>query len=249
MPKNYIIHQIPLLYTEMPMTNMTYMFNYGKTTRTGHCVWYIEGPREKILIDAGQTVELTIARGFSGKNLGSLDEGLKKLGLEFADIDTILLTHSDFDHLALAKKFPRARVVIQKAELEFARNCDAYPWFKALRLDIYPQLIEGLKFEVVEGDTRIDDNIELLFSPGHTPGGQSIAVKTAKGTAIVTGWCCVDESFDVPAKYKEKGLPFFVTMLHVNPKQLYESASRVVKQADILIPVHGVKLLSQPTIP
>ena len=249
MSKDYVLHQIPLMYTEMPMTNMTYMFNYGKTTRTGHCVWYIEGPREKILVDAGQTVELTNARGFKGTDIQSLDEGLKKLGLEYGDIDTILLTHSDFDHLALAHKFPKARVIIQQAELEFAHNPDPYPWFKALRLDIYPKLIEGLRFEVVEGDTKIDDGIELLFSPGHTPGGQSVAVKTAGGKAIITGWCCVDESFETPLEIRKKGLPFFVTMLHVNPRQLYESASRVVELADILIPVHGMKRINQPTIP
>lgn len=248
--KNYVLHQIPLMYTEMPLSVMTYLWDYNQIVRAGHFVWFIEGLRQNILVDAGMTLEEDTTRGFKGTNIQSLEEGLGKLGLKFDDIDTIILTHSDHDHLALAHKFTRAKVIIQKAELEFARN--PHPWYQTLRAVRYPhfsKLIEGLRFEVVEGDVKIDDGLDIIYSPGHTPGGQSVAVRTSQGTAIITGWCCVDECFEPSPELKKKGLKFFMTSLHTNPLQLYDTISKVISRADILIPVHGIKRVNQPTIP
>jgi len=39
------------------------------------------------------------------------------------------------------------------------------------------------------GDQKIMPGIELLFCPGHTIGLQTVAVNTAKGTAIVASDC------------------------------------------------------------
>jgi len=112
------------------------------------------------------------------------------------------------------------------------------------------ELIEGLHFEVVEGDTKIDDGIELLLSPGHTPGSQSVAVKTAQGTAVITGWCCIQECFALPPEIREKaGLSFMVPGIHTDPIEAYESIVKVKRVADLIIPIHELELVNKTTIP
>ena len=51
--------------------------------------------------------------------------------------------------------------------------------------------------QIVITDIRMPgmDGIEVLLTPGHTPGGQSVAVKTEAGKAVITGLCCNKENF------------------------------------------------------
>ena len=248
MEANYIIHPIPLQAIDFPKAHMTYLQNYGQTARTANFIWYVEGPRENIIVDAGISAERLAARGYKPDLIQTLDEGLKKVGLEVSDIDIIIATHSHHDHIALARRFPKAKVIIQQAELDFVRNPP--PFFEAIRPKDNMELLEGLHFEVVEGDTKIDKGIELLFTPGHTPGGQSVAVKTAKGKAVITGWCCIQENFDPPPEIKQKtGLPFMLPGIHTDPIKAYDSIVKVRQFADLIIPVHELELVNKATIP
>lgn len=52
---------------------------------------------------------------------------LAKIGLEPADIDTVLLTHAHFDHMGAISAFPNAHFHLQKHELE--------SWHRVLNLD------------------------------------------------------------------------------------------------------------------
>ena len=250
MSSNYIIHPIPLFISHIPKTFMTYLSNFWETVRIGQFVWYIKGPRENIIVDAGFTLERAAARPNLVKKtepIQTLDEGLKKLGLEFGDIDTVILTHTDHDHISLLREFYNARKIVQRAELEFAGN--PHPIFKAWRPPDFMELIDGIHFEEVEGDTKIDEGIELLLTPGHTPGGQSVAVKTAQGIAIITGWCCIQENITPPPEIRERGLPFILPGMHTDLVQAYESIAKVKSLADLIIPIHELELISKPTIP
>ena len=236
---NYVIHPIPLSIVEnFPRASLHWLLPVSLDDKVPdyHYVWYLEGPRENYLVDAGVTTERFISRNFRTTHIQTLEEGLQKLGLDVGDIDYIILTHSHYDHSANLRKFPRAKAIIQEAELEQIRHPFAYSQPR-LPKD-FEQLFEGVRFEVVKGDTRIDDRIDLLFTPGHTAGGQSVAVKTAQGTAVITGFCCQRENFDPPAEFKAKGFPFTIGASHFHPVELYESTRRIIELADVIIPCH-----------
>ena len=204
--------------------------------RDCHYVWYLEGPRERYLIDAGISAERFAAKGLESVHIQTLDEALQNLGLEVGDIDYVIVSHAHHDHIANLGRFPRAKAIIQRAELEEALN--PFPYSKPRLPADYPDLLKGVRWEVIEGDTRIDDNIELLLTPGHSAGGQSVAVKTSQGLAIVTGFCCQQENFDPPEEFKKRGYAFTIGASHVNPVALYESYVRLIDLADIVIPSH-----------
>ena len=238
-PGGYSIYPLPLCTVEnYPRANLHWMLPMSRDERVRDChyVWYIEGPRERYLIDAGIAAERFIAKGLQSVNIQTLDEALNKLGLEVGDIDYVIVTHAHHDHIANLRSFPRAKAIIQRAELEEAHN--PFPYAKPRLPADYPQLLEGVRWEVVEGDTRIDDNVGLLLTPGHSAGGQSVAVKTSQGLAIVTGFCSQQENFDPPEKFKKRGYPFTIGASHINPVALYESYVRVIGLADVILPSH-----------
>lgn len=241
---HYVIHQVPLCTVEdFPRAHYHWLLPVPSEEKIREChfVWYLEGPRENYLVDAGVTPDRFISRNFKSVHIQSLEEGLKGLGLETGDIDYVIVTHSHYDHTADLRRFPKAKAIIQEAELEQIRN--PFPYIQPRLPEDFQELFEGVRWEVVKGDTRIDEGIELLFTPGHSAGGQSVVIKTARGTAIITGWCCVQENFDPPVEFKERGFPFTIGVSHTNPVQLYESTRRVIDLADFIVPCHEYEAL------
>jgi N-acyl homoserine lactone hydrolase len=238
---SYVIHPIPLCVVEdFPRANLHWLLPVPleEKVRDGHFVWLLEGSRENYLVDAGATAERFTSRNFKTTHIQTVDEGLEKLGLDMGDIDYVILTHSHYDHTSNLRRFPKAKAIIQEAELEQIRHPFAYTQHRLTK--DFKQIFEGVRFEVVKGDTRIDDHIDLLFTPGHTAGGQSVAVRTAQGAAVITGWCCHRENFDPPVEFRDKGYPFTIGVAHTNPVELYESTRRVIEFADLIIPCHEV---------
>jgi N-acyl homoserine lactone hydrolase len=166
-----------------------------------------QAARENYLVDTGMESERFAARKYKTVHIQTLDEGLNKLGLEVGDIDYVIFTHAHHDHIANLRRFPQAKAIIQRAELEEARN--PFEYTKPRLPADYPDLIKRVRWEIVEGDIVIDKNIELIFTPGHSAGGQSVAVKTSQGLAIITGFDCVQENFDPPEEIKKKGVSFY----------------------------------------
>lgn len=246
MTKDYIIHPIPLVKIDFPKPKMTYLFNFGQTVPIVNYIWYLEGPRENIIVDAGIAPERLLARGYKVEPIQSLDQGLSKVGLGGGDIDFVIVTHTHHDHIALAHEFPKAKFIIQRAEIEFDHN--PHPFIAETRPADFMELIEGLDFEVVEGDTEIGDGIGVLLTPGHSAGTQSVAIKTARGTAIITGFCCIQENFEPSSELRER-MSFYTPGIHLNVLQAYESVARVRELADFVVPLHEAELIHKATIP
>lgn len=123
-----------------------------------------------------------------------IDE-LKKEGLTPKDINSVIYTHLHYDHCGNIDLFPDAVTYIQKAEYDNLMNPYA---FQIARMDYFPDTADRLKsvkkILFVDGDVKLSNGLELHLSKGHSLGGQSIVVPTAKGRYVLTG--------DIPsAKY------------------------------------------------
>lgn len=256
MSRNLVIHPIPLVkLLQFPKARMVYPYyagipvDYGETVPIVNYVWYLAGGERNIMVDAGITAERFAARGHKVEQIQTLDQGLDKLGLRPEEIDVIIVTHLDHDHISLAHQFPKAKVIVQRAELEFARNPHPFYREKASDPSDYAELIEGLDYQVVSGDTRIDDGVEVLLTPGHSAGGQSVAVNTARGTAIITGFCCIQANFEPPPALRERGVSFLIPGMSLNALQAYDSMARIKSLAHLIIPLHEPELQDKATIP
>ena len=178
-----VIRPVALVRGPMEKSAHTYFVDFGQTVEVGYYVWYIEGPRQKIVVDAGVTAAILQAAGLTGRrDIQSLEEGLGKLDLKPGDIDIVIATHLHHDHISLAHSFTKAKFVVQQKELEEARN--PHPiWARTYGLQ---KEFGDLNYEVIEGDKEIAEGVRVICTPGHTPGTQSVVIETADGLAVIT---------------------------------------------------------------
>lgn len=249
--KNYVIHPIPIMKHDMPTPRILAATSYGEILDMVNYIWYIEGTRQNVIVDTGMDTKVNRAYGYKSETVQTVEEGLKKVGLSTDDIDVIIATHLHIDHMYFAHKFRKAKIIVQREELEFAIN--PHPLFSVT----YPtEIIKGLNYEVVDGDTTFEDGINLYFTPGHSAGGQSVAVNTAMGIAIITGFCCVQANFEpVPTTIHQWGPPdakkrtFTIPGMNMSPMDAYDSMVKVLRLADLVIPVHEQDFMLKATIP
>jgi len=164
----------------------------------------ITHPKGNVLYDTGNAKELAIdARGHWGavvdvyEPVMSEDQyvvnQLAKVGLKPEDITHIVLSHLHLDHAGGLRDFPHAKVYVQREELQWAYTPDFYQKAAYIRadFDVSPNwvLIEGWREDPY--DLFGDGLIELWFTPGHTPGHQTMVVKLENsGPMMLTGDAC-----------------------------------------------------------
>jgi len=237
--KNYIVRPIPLCKGARDRTQLTYRQGSGEKVEICCYAWYIQGAKPEIMVDTGTTAEWYHAHGVSQQeHIQYLEDSMARFNVRPEDIDIVILTHLHADHVEQAHKFTRARFYVQKDELEATRH-------PAMATEYVTSLFAGLDFEVLDGDTRITDGIRVIFTPGHTPGTQSVAVETARGIAVISGFCSIEDNFGNEAK----GLPVAAPGVYANLLQAYDSIIKVKQTADILIPLHDMKYTHIGAIP
>jgi N-acyl homoserine lactone hydrolase len=100
------------------------------------------------------------------------------IGVRPEDIDIVVMTHFDFDHAGGNRFFPRAQFVVQREQYEYAKatpqRCFAVDWD-----------LPGLKYRLIDGDQELLPGIELVTTPGHAPGHQSVIVRGLPNTGTV----------------------------------------------------------------
>jgi N-acyl homoserine lactone hydrolase len=242
----YVIRPILTVKVNGPKCMYTYLMNWDQQVQSGCGAWFVDGASRKILVDTGResTASFLGGGGPSMEKVQCIEDGLARLGLECSDIDTIILTHLHGDHVELARKFPKAIFVVQRAELDFARKPRGIISGIPYRKEFY----EGLRFEVIDGDAEILPGIDVFLTPGHTPGGQSVAIRTNEGIAAITGFCCIRENFEPPQTVKDI-MPIITPGVHMNTLELEESCLRLKEIADIIIPSHELAFLQKDSIP
>ena len=236
----------PIALCEGPRdgTQYTHRMNFGTTCNQATYIWYIEGSQPKILVDTGAMASTFTERGISERDLISVGDGFAKLGLKPEDIEIVIVTHLHFDHIALGYLYKKAKFIVQKKELDYARNphpIDAPPYDRSM--------FERLDLEVIDGPTEITAGVSVFPTPGHTPGGQSVEINTAAGKAIITGFCCSLATFAQTEAMKRNGWEVAVPSLHQDVREAYDSVLKVKRRADIIIAVHDPTFVGKETIP
>jgi len=106
--------------------------------------------------------------------------------LDLSTLTAVVLTHLHFDHAGGLALVPSGvPLVIQRSEWEAGQDADAVARNFFLPCD-YAET-EG-ELRLVDGDHDLlgDGSVELLLTPGHTPGHQSVRVESVVLGADVT---------------------------------------------------------------
>jgi len=211
--------------------------------------WYpvfsflVQGEGRSILVDSGcsgkEMTEASTAK-MPYEDVQSLEEALGKWGVSLEDVNDVIQTHLHSDHWLNARRLPHATFWVQEEELAFAMN--PHPFFKRR---FKPERYKGFTFKTVKGDTTFADGIDILFTPGHTAGTQSVKIHTDKGEVIIAGFCSVPENFYPTDKTMEAVPPG----IHLDLLQSYDSAVRIRRSGAIILPLHDPNLVEKKSIP
>ncbi|HEY7357505.1 MAG TPA: N-acyl homoserine lactonase family protein [Ktedonobacterales bacterium] len=93
---------------------------------------------------------------------------LAPLGLKPEDLHLVVNSHLHFDHCGGNQHLTARPILVDAQELETARTTPGYlPVFEG----------PGVRFETFSGDYDLAPNVQLLATPGHTPGHHSLLVR------------------------------------------------------------------------
>jgi glyoxylase-like metal-dependent hydrolase (beta-lactamase superfamily II) len=111
-------------------------------------------------------------------------EALTAAALDPDAVRAIVNSHLHFDHCGQNRAFPGAPIHVQQAELDLAlrEGHTVVEWVD------FPDA----RYEAVEGDREILPGVSVIATPGHTPGHQSVTVRTGDGLVLIVGQAAQD---------------------------------------------------------
>ncbi len=131
-----------------------------------------------VLVDTGCGGPDEIFREFRVVNR-TVADALATHGLSPVDITMVVNTHLHFDHCGQNAAFPHAPILVQRKEHErvFRDRDEMAGWLEAA----------GARFELIDGDHALADDLHIVATPGHTAGHQSVIATTASGADLFIG--------------------------------------------------------------
>ena len=149
----------------------------------------IDHPKGKVLFDTGNAFEtIHDKEAHWGGILAAYDpvmteeqwcvNAIKTVGCAPEDVKYVILSHLHLDHAGCVGHFPNARYIVQRDELLFAYVPDPYMKAAYIRKDFD----KDVPWLILEGwrdsgfDLFGDGAVTVHFTPGHTPGHQSVLV-------------------------------------------------------------------------
>lgn len=242
--QQYNIYPIALCQGPRDSSHFAYRSEPGNVCNTACYIWLIKSKGINILTDAGASASTFTDRGTPEKDIISIEDGLGKFKLKPDDIDIIIVTHLHCDHIALGRLYKKAKFVVQKKELEYAKN--PHP-IDAILYD--RSSFDNLNWEVIDRDMEIVPGINVLLTPGHSPGGQSVEINTSAGKAVITGFCSTLKTFIHTREMERRGWEVTIPLIHHDALQTYNSVLNVKRHADIIIPLHEPSFIGKEVIP
>jgi len=124
---------------------------------------------------------------------------LARAGYTPRDVACVVSTHRHFDHAGGNCHFVDVDLVVQQLEYDAMvadlKAPDAFDFWSST----------DLRYRVIQGDYALAPGIELVFTPGHSAGHQSVLVETpTSGSVLLT----IDAAYQ--ASNYEEGIPFAV---------------------------------------
>lgn len=165
--------------------------------------YLIEHPKGRVVFDTGLTpLLLSDDKDVQDRELGPLAghtavgfragedvaSRLRTLDCDPERIDFLVSSHLHFDHVGGNCLVPNARWVVQKREWAAACSpeCQHRNHFSPAHYDLGHDRIEADG----EYDLFGDDSVVCIPTFGHTPGHQSLRIKLAGGTVVLTADAC-----------------------------------------------------------
>ena len=151
-------------------------------------VWLAKSPSRTFVIDTGFDAKVAERRG--RKMLLSPDLGLKRLGVDAAEVRDVIITHLHYDHVGNFAMFPKAAFHLQDSEMQYATGRHmAQPVFsRGYEVEEVTAMVRRVyegRVTFHDGDAQLAPGLSLHHMGGHTLGIQSVRVHTRIGWIVL----------------------------------------------------------------
>ena len=161
----------------------------------GYLLLHDDGP---ILVDTGA------GPGHPGIDLNfelepvDLPAALGAAGVGILDITMVINTHLHFDHIGGNRHFPGVPIVAQGDEIEAAKasGFTVGEWVE------FP----GAVLRPVAGTVELAPGVIVMPTPSHTPGHQSVVVRSGERIEVIAGQALHDRT-ELTSGVSAEGLP------------------------------------------
>jgi glyoxylase-like metal-dependent hydrolase (beta-lactamase superfamily II) len=228
------IHPLNLGEVEADFSFIAWGTKQGVRVWIPTTVWLITGAEKPILVDASfrDADAFTAASGVPARRSPeqTLTAQLARHNLTPADIGYLVHTHLHHDHTGLDDQLPAARILVQRAELQYAA-APLFPFPFYDRVDI-PKLVGPLwnRIEILDGEGELFPGIRTVLTGGHTPAHQMLYVDLPSGTAIITGDAAYVADINVT---QQVPMGYFVNLADV-----MAGLRRIARDGTHILPMH-----------
>lgn len=161
----------------------------------------------------------------------TITDQLDQRGYSPSDIETIVLTHVDWDHCYNLDLFDNADIYVQRSEIN-----DRYP--NGFNKDWDPPWAD-VEINLLDGETELAPGIVAFPTPGHSIGHQSVEVQTNEGTTVIAGDAIVTfDNID-----NQTGEPAVRGVAFHDDDEWLQSAKELIERADHILPGHEWRIL------
>lgn len=129
---------------------------------------------------------------------------LRDKGISPADIRMVMFTHLHYDHASAISEFPDSTLIVNDVEWQYAATVK-FPQFKGYRREQYDYAFD---FRTISFDSDKvssyasfgrtldlfgDGSVRIAFTPGHSPGHQSLICRLKEQDLVISGDAIYEE--------------------------------------------------------
>ena len=163
----------------------------------------------------------------------TLESQLVAIGVKPSDIRFVGISHTHPDHIGNAELFPNVTFLIQKAEYDYYFAPGKMGIAKPPS-DMKPTFLKDHPVNLVQEDLDVfgDGSVMIIYTPGHTPGHQSLLVHLSK-----TGWVLLSgDAVHLQENWDNRRIPYFGTM---PAEQKIQTQLSMQRMADLISFYHA----------
>lgn len=211
--------------------------NPGEISELPSIVWLLKADDGRnILVDAGPSKDVQrdcVYHGYVARSEEQqLEAALRRHKVDINHIDLVILTHLHWDHCLGVEDIPNARLVVQRTELQYAiapirLEMGSFDLTDTSKPPLFLRCHQ--RFRIVDGYCRLEEGLELVPLPGHSPGSQGVLVQTHNGKYLIAG-DLVDSYHNL-----EKSAP---TGVYTSLRDFEESLARARNIGATILPSH-----------
>ena len=220
-----------------PKSNMIYMKGEDIRCEFPLIIWYVTDGKRNILVDTGGTPPDGRYMPYACPQEQYPEVALRAAGVDPDAVTDVILTHLHWDHAGNNHLFKNAVFYVQRKELQYA----AAP-LKVHEGSYDKQIIFETTYRILDGDSDILDGISVITTPGHSPGSQSVIVRTCSGAYVLAG--------DLIGLYECMEYdPMAINSIHTDLFSYYKSLDRIKRMGCSVLPGHDFRVLDKKCYP